>query len=211
MVLLALIRCGPEAAASQVHALLEASSGRELAVSTVVTTLRRMESKAFVVSWSRPAIGPWWKVDRRVQPANGAKRRGTRRFWSVAALGRRAVRRTLAVIDGLRAGLPGMGLERRGFRWRQTWRGWRWLPDTLRAGLRRLRGAARELRRAARRRRRELLSLLRTSGFDCDRRGRLYRVREVRNEDAEAALRERWGIRIEPRPPGWRPPSWWRP
>jgi PadR family transcriptional regulator len=51
LVLLALLRLGPDAYGATVRREIEARSGRQLSISAVYTTLERLERKGFVRSW----------------------------------------------------------------------------------------------------------------------------------------------------------------
>lgn len=51
LVLLALLRLGPDAYGATVRREIEARSGRHLSISAVYTTLERLERKGFVRSW----------------------------------------------------------------------------------------------------------------------------------------------------------------
>ena len=210
LVLAALIRLGRDAAASQVRECIEARLQREIPRSSVRTTLGRMETKGWVRSWSRGPVGDRWRVDRRPGP----NVRAARRFHSIEPLGRRALRRTLGALDGMREGLPGLdpgsttrrapGVRADGCglyfggsgRW---WRGF-WFPGD-RPPQRRRRWEHRQVRRRARGRRTRLLRALRGCGFDVGHAGRLVRVHDRFNQQAAVALREGWGVQATPPPP----------
>jgi PadR family transcriptional regulator PadR len=51
LVLLSLVRLGPDAYGAAVRREIEARAGRELSISAVYTTLERLEQKGYVRSW----------------------------------------------------------------------------------------------------------------------------------------------------------------
>ena len=156
------------------------------------------------------AVGDRWRVDRR----HGPNVRAARRFHSIEALGRRALRRTLAALDGMRAGLPGLDSEattRRapgvrtdgcGKYFGGSGRWWRglWFRSE-RPIQRRTRLAHRAARRVARARRRQLLRALRCCGFDVGHTGRVARVNDRFDSAAAAELLAAWGVEATPPPP----------
>ena len=197
LVLLALTRLGEDVAAARVRRHVERWTGREIAEAAVYTTLGRLEAKGWVRSWRRGPIGGEWRIDRRP----GSTIRNERCFHAIETLGLRAVRRTLAALDVMRAGLPGMGLAERPWScWEPTafTHGW---SRSERRVLRTRRKTARESRREARRRREELLGDLRACGHGVDWDGKVRRIEPVHDEGAADRLRERWGFEAR-RPAG---------
>ena len=196
LVLLALTRLGEDVTAIRVRRHIERGTGREIPEAAVYTTLGRLEAKGWVRSWRRGPVGGWWKIDRRPGP----EVRNERRFHAIETLGLRAVRRTLAALDAMRAGLPGMGLAERPWSWWEVGlspRGW---PRDERRELRKSRREARGERREARRRREELLGELGACGHGVDWDGVVRRL--VPRHDGAAARRlgERWGFVVGPSP-----------
>jgi PadR family transcriptional regulator PadR len=96
MVLLSVLRLGAGAYGMAVRREIEERSGREASLGAVYATLDRLEAKGYVSS---------------LDEAGAPERQGrARRFFRVTAPGERALRQALEAVDGLRRGLPGMGL-----------------------------------------------------------------------------------------------------
>ena len=91
LVLLALMRLGPDAYGATVRREIEARAGRALSISAVYTTLERLERKGLVRSW----IG---------EPT--AQRGGRRRkHFELLPLGARALKLAYRAYAGMAAGL----------------------------------------------------------------------------------------------------------
>jgi PadR family transcriptional regulator PadR len=91
LVLLALVRLGPDAYGATVRREIEARAGRQLSISAVYTTLERLEQKGLVRSW----IG---------EPT--AQRGGRRRkHFELRPLGARALKVAHDAYSGMAAGL----------------------------------------------------------------------------------------------------------
>jgi DNA-binding PadR family transcriptional regulator len=91
LVLIALLRLGPDAYGAIVRREIEARAGRKLAISAVYTTLERLEQKGLVRSW----IG---------EPT--AQRGGRRRkHFELLPLGARALKVAYKAFAGMTAGL----------------------------------------------------------------------------------------------------------
>lgn len=110
LVLLAVIRTGPDCHGGAVHRYIEWRTGRWISLKAVYTTLQRLERRGYVRSWSRPPVLSRWKPDWK-RPGPVTLVRAARRFYSVQTLGRRAVRLTLLASDRMQSGLPGFGRE----------------------------------------------------------------------------------------------------
>jgi DNA-binding PadR family transcriptional regulator len=110
LVLLAVIRIGPDCHGGAVHRYLEVRTGRWVSLKAVYTTLQRLERRGYVGSWSRPPAGSRWLPDWR-RPGPVTLVRAARRLYSERALGRRALRLTLFATDRMQAGLPGLFRE----------------------------------------------------------------------------------------------------
>jgi DNA-binding PadR family transcriptional regulator len=94
MVLLALVRLGPDAYGAQVCAEIEARGRREVSVSAVHTTLERLEQKRLV----RSRIGD-------PTPQRGGKRK---RHFEVLAPGVRALQASYRSLRNMTDGLEGL-------------------------------------------------------------------------------------------------------
>ena len=93
LVLLAVLRLGPDAYGATVRREIESRAGRELSISAVYTTLERLEQKGMVRSW----IG---------EPT--AQRGGRRRkHFELLPLGARALKVAHSAYTGMTAGLEG--------------------------------------------------------------------------------------------------------
>ena len=91
LVLLAVLRLGPDAYGATVRREIESRAGRELSISAVYTTLERLEQKGMVRSW----IG---------EPT--AQRGGRRRkHFELLPLGARALKVAHSAYTGMTAGL----------------------------------------------------------------------------------------------------------
>ena len=110
LVLLAVIRIGPDCHGGAVHRYIEARAGRWVSLKAVYTTLQRLERRGYVGSWTRPPAGSRWLPDWR-RPGPVTLVRAARRLYSVRTLGRRALRLTLLATDRMQAGLPGLFRE----------------------------------------------------------------------------------------------------
>ena len=93
-VMLAVVRTGPEAYGMQVRRELEEVTSREVTVGSVYITLDRLEAKGFVTSARRASRGE----------------SGSRRVFSVTALGARALAETRAMRERLWDGVELRGL-----------------------------------------------------------------------------------------------------
>jgi PadR family transcriptional regulator, regulatory protein PadR len=91
LVLLALVRLGPEAYGATVRREIEERSGRALSISAVYTTLERLEQKGLVRSW----VG-------EPTPQRGGRRR---KHFELRPLGARALKVAHAAYAGMTAGL----------------------------------------------------------------------------------------------------------
>jgi hypothetical protein len=114
LVLLALVRIGPDAPAKAVRRYVEWFTVRPTSLTAVHTTLERLEARGRAKSWKRPPrysplvrdfdrAGPRWETD------------GTRRFYTATTLGWHALRETMQSADRLRRGLPGLGRSEEAF------------------------------------------------------------------------------------------------
>jgi DNA-binding PadR family transcriptional regulator len=92
LVLLALLRLGPDAYGMTVRREIEARTGRAVALGAVYATLDRLERKGLVSS-----------RDGGGAPPERAGR--ARRYFEVEPGGRRALEQALASVDRMRAGL----------------------------------------------------------------------------------------------------------
>jgi PadR family transcriptional regulator PadR len=91
LVLIALVRLGPEAYGATVRREIETRAGRELSIAAVYTTLERLEQKELVRSW----IG-------EPTPQRGGRRR---KHFELLPLGARALRIAHRGYLGMTAGL----------------------------------------------------------------------------------------------------------
>jgi DNA-binding PadR family transcriptional regulator len=92
LVLLAVLRCAPEAYGVAVRDEIRRRAGRALTLGTVYKTLIRLEAKRLLAtSVSAP------------EPRRGGRRR---KLYRLTAHGRRALQHTLAVLDRMTRGLP---------------------------------------------------------------------------------------------------------
>jgi hypothetical protein len=120
LVLLALIRLGRDTNATCIRRHLMHVTHRRIALTAVHTTLGRLAAKGYAFTWKRknfgnPTVGDYLDRDR---PGPRGTCRNIRRFFGVTALGRRAVRRTLAALESMLPGLPGFSREHELFSWR---------------------------------------------------------------------------------------------
>jgi hypothetical protein len=112
LVMISLVRLGPDTSASSIRRHIEFRTGRRVSITAVHTTLQRLAARGYTRSWTRPTFRrrPFdpeeWKTC-----SLSMLRRAARRFHSLQALGRRALRLTLQLEDVLRDGLPGLGRE----------------------------------------------------------------------------------------------------
>ncbi|HTI38544.1 MAG TPA: helix-turn-helix transcriptional regulator [Vicinamibacterales bacterium] len=91
VVLLAVVRCEPEAYGMRIRREIEGQSGRKVAIGAVYASLERLEDKGLV---------------RLAEPPPDDGRDGRpRRFFSITQAGRRALQETAAVRDSLWRGL----------------------------------------------------------------------------------------------------------
>lgn len=91
LVLLALLRLGPEAYGATVRREIEARAGRELSISAVYTTLERLEQKGLVRSW----IG-------EPTPQRGGRRR---KHFELLPQGARALKMAYRAFASMTAGV----------------------------------------------------------------------------------------------------------
>jgi PadR family transcriptional regulator PadR len=91
LVLLALVRLGPDAYGATVRREIEEHAGREVSISAVYTTLERLEQKAFL----RSRIG-------EPTPERGGRRR---RHFELLPLGARSLRDSYRALTGMTAGI----------------------------------------------------------------------------------------------------------
>jgi len=124
LILLALIRLGRDTNATCIRRHLMHVTHRRISLTAVHTTLGRLAAKGYAFTWKRknfgnPTVGDYLDRDR---PGPRGTCRNIRRFFGVTALGRRAVRRTLAALESMLPGLPGFSREHELFSWRS-------LPD----------------------------------------------------------------------------------
>ena len=112
LVMIALVRLGPDTSATDIRRHIESRTGRRISTTAVHTTLRRLAARGYARSWTRPIRrfrrDDWqswkrWSLSTLTVAA--------RRFHTLLTLGRRALRLTLAAEDVLRNGLPGLGRE----------------------------------------------------------------------------------------------------
>jgi DNA-binding PadR family transcriptional regulator len=89
LVLLALIRTGPNSLASDVFEKLEEVANKEFKFGALYTTLDRMATKK-------------WVSLKEQKPANGGKKR---RYFSITAQGQRALSESLSTTNSLARGL----------------------------------------------------------------------------------------------------------
>jgi PadR family transcriptional regulator, regulatory protein PadR len=91
LVLLALVRLGPDAYGATVRREIEAHAGRELSISAVYTTLQRLEQKGLV----RSRMG-------EPTPERGGRRR---KHFVLLPAGQRALRAAYEAFAGMTAGV----------------------------------------------------------------------------------------------------------
>lgn len=91
LVLIALVRLGPDAYGATVRREIETRAGRELSIAAVYTTLERLEQKGLVRSW----IG-------EPTPQRGGRRR---KYFELLPLGARALKSAHKAYAGMIAGL----------------------------------------------------------------------------------------------------------
>ncbi len=91
LVLLALLRLGPEAYGATVRREIETHAGRELSISAVYTTLQRLEQKGFV----RSRMG-------EPTPERGGRRR---KHFELLPAGARALKAAYDAFAGMTAGV----------------------------------------------------------------------------------------------------------
>jgi len=91
LVLIALVRLGPEAYGATVRREIEMRADRQLSISAVYTTLERLEQKGFVRSW----VG-------KPTPQRGGRRR---KHFELLPLGARALKEAYHAFSGMTAGL----------------------------------------------------------------------------------------------------------
>jgi PadR family transcriptional regulator, regulatory protein PadR len=91
LVLIALVRLGPDAYGATVRREIETRAGRELSIAAVYTTLERLEQKGLVRSW----IG-------EPTPQRGGRRR---KHFELLPLGARALKIAHKAYTGMVAGL----------------------------------------------------------------------------------------------------------
>jgi len=112
LVMIALVRLGPDTSASEIRRHIEYRTRRRISITAVHTTLQRLAARGYTSSWTRP-IFRLRAFDREAWKTVSLSllRNAARRFHTLQTLGRRALRSTLAVGDVLRAGLPGLGRD----------------------------------------------------------------------------------------------------
>src|SRR5262245_21897307 len=93
LVLLALLRLGPDAYGMTVRREIEARTGRAVALGAVYATLDRLERQRLVSS----------RTGADAPPERAGR---ARRYFRVEPAGRRALDDALATVDRMRAGLP---------------------------------------------------------------------------------------------------------
>ena len=93
LILLALLRLGPDAYGATVRREIEERAGREVSISAVYTTLERLERKGLV----RSRIGT-------PTPERGGRRR---RHFELLPLGARSLRDAYRALTGMTAGIEG--------------------------------------------------------------------------------------------------------
>lgn len=94
LVLLAVLRLGDGAYGMTVRREIEARTGDAVSLGAVYATIERLEEKGYLRSRAAP----------------GGEERGgrARRFYEVDASGAEALRRALAAVDSMRAGMAGL-------------------------------------------------------------------------------------------------------
>lgn len=103
LVLLALLRLGPDAYGMTVRREIQTRTGRSVAIGAVYTTLDRLERQGYVSSHTGGS-------------AAASERQGrARRFFQIESPGRTALARSLDVIDRMRADLAPPGRAALGF------------------------------------------------------------------------------------------------
>jgi len=91
LVLLSLVRLGPDAYGAAVRREIEARAGRELSISAVYTTLERLEQKGYVRSW----------VGEPTSQRGGRRRK----YFELLPAGSRALKAAYRAFTGMAAGL----------------------------------------------------------------------------------------------------------
>jgi PadR family transcriptional regulator PadR len=91
LILLALVRLGPDAYGATVRREIEEHAGREVSISAVYTTLERLEQKGLV----RSRVG-------EPTPERGGRRR---RHFELLPLGARSLRDAYRALTGMTAGI----------------------------------------------------------------------------------------------------------
>jgi DNA-binding PadR family transcriptional regulator len=91
LVLIAIVRLGPEAYGATIRREIEARTGRRLSISATYTTLERLEQKGCVRSW----VG-------EPTPERGGRRR---KYFALQPLGARALKAAYRAFSGMVAGL----------------------------------------------------------------------------------------------------------
>ena len=91
LVLIAIVRLGPEAYGATIRREIEARTGRRLSISATYTTLERLEQKGCVRSW----VG-------EPTPERGGRRR---KYFALQPLGARALKTAYRAFSGMVAGL----------------------------------------------------------------------------------------------------------
>jgi DNA-binding PadR family transcriptional regulator len=97
LVVLALLRLGDGAYGMLVRREIEDRTGREVSLGAIYATLDRLENKGMVSS--------------RLGGAGDSRRGRAKRYFTVEAPGRTALRRALDAVDRMRAGVPGLHVE----------------------------------------------------------------------------------------------------
>src|SRR6185295_3740845 len=93
LVLLALVRLGPDAYGATIRREIETRAGRELSISAVYTTLQRLEQKGLVRSRMGDPL-----------PERGGRRR---KHVELLPAGARALKAAYAAFSGMTAGMEG--------------------------------------------------------------------------------------------------------
>ena len=91
LVLIAIVRLGPDAYGATIRREIEARTGRRLSISATYTTLERLEQKGCVRSW----VG-------EPTPERGGRRR---KYFALQPLGARALKAAYRAFSGMVAGL----------------------------------------------------------------------------------------------------------
>ena len=112
LVMIALIRLGPDTSAADIRRHIERRTGRRVSITAVHTTLQRLAARGYTRSWSRPIRRyRGFDPDEWRTCSLSMLRRACRRFHTLQWPGRRALRLTLRLEDMLRDGIPGLGRE----------------------------------------------------------------------------------------------------